>query len=163
MIMLFNSLICLLFSSLTPLLDPSPLFSLSISLFHSLPSSLILPTPFLCIPLSHPFLLLPTHPHYPHTFLRLIPLLSFNALSSSHAYFSLFTPFLSSSLLIFSPSLPSILTLIFSSSLPVLRYSDNALGHGGRLAQVYGTLMKEMWSDGYTKVRTSWRVHSHTT
>ena len=31
-------------------------------------------------------------------------------------------------------------------------FSDNALGHGGRLAQVYGSLMKDMWSDGYTKV-----------
>ena len=29
---------------------------------------------------------------------------------------------------------------------------DNVLGHGGKLAQVYAKLIKEMWSDAYTKV-----------
>ena len=34
----------------------------------------------------------------------------------------------------------------------VLNLSDNALGHGGKLAQVYGNLVKDMWCDSYTKV-----------
>lgn len=45
------------------------------------------------------------------------------------------------------------LTQIFLSDAHVSQINKtNVLGHGGKLAQVYAKLIKDMWNDGYTKI-----------